>query len=196
MSEEKAVQGESQGTGINKPAESIQTTPTISAEEFEAIKKALDDSKKEISGLNRKNSEYEKAIQQKELEKLSEVEKEKALTEIARKEREAEQQITESLRRERLIDKELVNAGIPLEFAKRINGKDETEIQKDVKEFKDYIEKLAIERSEKIVNERLAGKPPIIGQSTGLKIEFTREELKDPAVRKIYNSTHGSYIKD
>jgi hypothetical protein len=176
MTIEIPVQDKSQETSITNPAESIQTTPTISSEEFEAIKKALDDSKKEISGLNRKNSEYEKAIQQKELEKLSEVEKEKALTEIARKEREQEQQITESLRRERIIDKTLFDAGIPLEFAKRINGKDESEIQADVKEFKSYVEKLATERAEKIINEKLGGKPPVTGTAPGTQT-ITRVEF-------------------
>jgi hypothetical protein len=125
----------------------------------------LEERKREISGLNRKISEDEKVIKQKELEKLSEVEKEKALTEMARKEREAEEAISASLRRDRIVDKALFDAGIPLEFAKRVSGKEESEILEDVKVFKDYIDKLVNEKKEKAVNEALAGKAPAAGKA-------------------------------
>jgi len=152
--------------------------------------------KKQISGLDRKVTESEKAIQQKELDKLQGIEREKAEAELIRAENAKIKKENAELERKRIIDSELFNSGIPSEFAKRINGQSVEEIQKDVKEFKDYIEKLAIERSEKIVNEKLSGKPPIIGVNTGIKTEFTRDELKDSAARKLYNDTPGAYIKN
>lgn len=41
------------------------------------------------------------------------------------------------------------------------------------------------------------GAPPPSGQpNTVSKMEFTREELKDPEIRKVYNSIPGAYIKN
>jgi len=145
----------------------------------------LEERKKEISGLNRKISEDEKVIKQKELEKLTEVEREKALTEIAKQERLKEQELTKSLIRERIVDKALVDAGIPLEFAKRISGQEESEIQADVKAFKDYIDKLVNEKKEQAVNQALAGKAPVSGVAVSGKVvtlvEFNNMQGKERA---------------
>jgi len=141
----------------------------IQAKEKEFAEKELELQKK-ISGLDRKNSEYQKQVEEERLSKLKgeELALEK-LRIIEEKVKQGERENAE-LNRKRIIDSELFNSGIPSEFAKRINGQSVEEIQKDVKEFKDYIEKLAIERSEKIVNEKLSGKPPIIGVNPGSKV--------------------------
>ena len=70
------------------------STPEPSLKELNdkylAMQKELEIRKSEIAGLNRKNSEYEKAIQTKELEKLSEKERAEKELELARAEKEKE----------------------------------------------------------------------------------------------------------
>jgi len=145
------------------PAGTIQSTPNISSEEFEAIKKALEDSKKEISGLNRKNTEYEKAIQQKELEKLSEQDRAKAELELIKQEKLKTEAEIKEISLARVIDTELFNAGITPEFAKRIKGETPEEIKADIKLFKEQYDKDVNALVEKKVNEALGGKPPATG---------------------------------
>lgn len=125
----------------------------------------LEERKKEISGLNRKISEDEKVIKQKELEKLSEQDRAKAELEMIRQEKLKTENEIKEMARGRVIDKALIDAGIPLEFAKRISGQDESEIQADVKAFKSYIDKLVNDLKEKAVNEALAGKAPAGGKA-------------------------------
>lgn len=199
MTINEAVQAEKQETSINQE-ETNQPTLKDLQDQFlktqEDFQRKEAEYKKMISGLDRKVTESEKLIQQKELEKLNEVEREKALTEIAKQERLKEQELTESLKRERIIDRTLIGAGIPVEFAKRISGKDESEIQEDVKEFNAYIEKLVNSRVEKTINEKLSGKPPIIGVPVDIKVVTSAQWLTmNPREQeKFINS--GGQIKD
>ena len=125
----------------------------------------LEISKKEIAGLNRKNSEYEKAIQAKELEKLSEKERAEAELEIKRKEKEQLDNEIKNLSRSRVVDKVLFENNIPPDFADRINGETEEEITKDVKALNDYINKLVEERKTKEINAALGGRAPVAGNT-------------------------------
>ena len=132
-------------------------------DKYLAMQKELEIRKSEIAGLNRKNSEYEKAIQAKELEKLSEKERAEKELEIARAEKERERAETEKLRRDRIVDKILFENDIPLEYAERVKGKTEDEIAADVKAFNEFIEKLVEKRKEVAVNTALSGRPPVQG---------------------------------
>ena len=137
----------------------------------------LEISKKEIAGLNRKNSEYEKAIQAKELEKLSEKERAEAELEIKRKEKEQLDNEIKNLSRSRVVDKILFENNIPPDFANRIKGETEEEITKDIKMFNDYINKIVEERVTKQVNEKLSGRAPVAG-NTPNGTKMTLEEIE------------------
>ena len=175
---------QSQTTDL-QPAGAVTTEPSLKElnDQFLAMKaqaeKAVQDlelSKKEIAGLNRKNSEYEKAIQAKELEKLSEKERAEAELEIKKKEKEQLDNEIKNLSRSRVVDKVLFENNIPPDFANRIKGETEEEIIKDVKSLNDYINKIVEERKTKEINTALGGRAPIAGNTIGKQI-ITRIEF-------------------
>ena len=180
MSESITDQGAIQEPGITPAAATDTTTePTLKElndrfmqmeAEHKKATAELEERKKEISGLNRKISEDEKTIKQKELEKLSGIEREKAEAELIRAENAKIKHENAELERKRIIDSEFFNSGIPSEFAKPINGQSVEEIQADVKEFNDFINKRVIELKEKAVNDALSGKAPAMGAAPGSKV--------------------------
>ena len=128
--------------------------------EIEKVKIELEQKfKSEIAGLNRRNSELENLIKQKELEGKTEEERNTLLKE----ENKRIQEENAKLERERIIDRELSNAGLPLEFAKRITGMDEANIKEDIRVMKEYVDSLVQDKADGIIKERLAGKPPESG---------------------------------
>lgn len=141
------------------------TKPESIDETIEKVKDELTQKfKTEIAGLNRRNSELEKSLKEKELEGKSEEEKTKALLE----EKERILKDIEDLNKSRIIDQKLYDAGLPLDiFAKRIIGGTEEEIQVDIKQLNEYIQALVEKKSELRVNELLntpkpeTGAPPI-----------------------------------
>jgi ABC-type phosphate transport system auxiliary subunit len=163
----------------NQPKE----TPDFQAE-IEKVKAELTESfKTEIAGLNRKNSELTKELKQKELEGKTEAEQVEAL----RLEKEKLQKEAEELSRSRIVDKELDSAGLPLDFAKRIIGKDDTEISEDISNFKDLLNKTAQSLADKIVNERLGGVKPEGGSNPAQGGKLTLDEIEaiaDPKARR------------
>jgi len=173
-----------------QPAGAVTTEPTLKElnDQFLKMKadheKALQEleiSKKEIAGLNRKNSEYEKAIQAKELEKLSEKERAEKELEFLKQEKEKEQAETERLRRDRIVDKILFDNNIPLEFNERIKGNTQEEILSDVKAFNDFVEKIVVQRVEKTVKEKLGGAAPIGGTvtaPTGIQEQYNKAKAE------------------
>jgi len=118
--------------------------------------------KKEIAGLNKRNSELESKVKKTELEKMSEAER----IEAERKELEAEKQTIKQQKIDLMVAKELANSGLPEEFAKRISGETEDEIKADVKWLKDFLTSKARELSEGEIAKRLAGDAPKGGQKT------------------------------
>lgn len=132
----------------------------------------LEERKREISGLNKKISADEQVIKQKELEKLSEQDRAKAELQIVLDEKTKTEGEIKELSRSRVIDKALIDAGIPIEFAKRISGQTEDEIKSDVETLKAFIDTITNEKSEKKINERLAGKPPEAGAAPGNKLSL------------------------
>ena len=159
---------QSQVTAAQPAGATTTVEPTLSElnERYLAMQKELEIRKAEIAGLNRKNSEYEKAIQAKELEKLSEKERAEKELEFLKQEKEKEQAETERLRRDRIVDKILFDNNIPLEFNERIKGNTQEEILSDVKAFNDFVEKIVVQRVEKTVKEKLGGAAPIGGTVT------------------------------
>ena len=151
------------GANVDTIVSPVIEEPVIDVKaELELAKKELETQfKTEIAGLNRKNSELEKSLKVKELEGKSEEEK----TEALRLEKEQIEKDIESLKKGRLVDKHLDSAGLPLEFAKRIVGNDESEIENDIKDFSEMLNKTAQDIADKIINERLGGVPPKAGET-------------------------------
>jgi len=178
---DKTVEGENKQLMTDKPEGTPEPTLKELQDQFVKIQSDFQakelEYRKQISGLDRKVSESEKLIQQKELDKLQGIEREKAEAELIRAENAKIRQENAENKKKRIIDSELFNSGIPSEFAKRINGQSAEEIQADVKEFKSYVEKLATERAEKIINEKLGGKPPVTGTAPGTKV-ITEAQFK------------------
>lgn len=160
---ENQGQGASQGQG---------NQPTVEDQIAAAVKTAqtdLEDKfKTEIAGLNKANTKLQKDLEAKELEKLDEKTKAQKELELANQEKEKVLKETEDLKRQRTIEKAIFDAGLPQEFAKRINGQEEKEIAKDVKAFTDFIEVEVNKRVEVEVNKRLGGKTPQSGDAPKL----------------------------
>ncbi len=158
--EQTQEQTQTEGVNGNVPVE-----PT----EIDLLKKEIQDMKEgfknELSGLNRKNSELEKEKRDLELSKLEDDEKLKLQLEDMKTAREKEETELKILRRTRTIENNLVDAGLPLDLANRINGENEDDIKSDITALKDWFDKEAEKRAEKIVNERLGGKPPVDGKT-------------------------------
>lgn len=152
-------------------------SPTL--EEFQKAITQLETASKEISGLNRKISEMEKAAKQKEIESLKGSEREKAEAELLRQEKEKLLKENQEIVKSRIKDRELFNAGIPTEFAKRIIGDSEDEIISDVKGFKEFIDKLVNAKAEAEINKRLGGKAPNITPGIISEGAITRQEFNN-----------------
>lgn len=164
MSEINNQEPNGDAQGVNEENNQQQTLD-VSAQ-LEEMKQKLESElsekfKSEVAGLNRKNSELQKMLKDKELEGKSEAEQKEMLL----KEKENILKEIEQLNRGRLIDQELNNVGLPLEFAKRIIGVDEANIKEDVKNMKAYIDKLAQDKADKMINEKMSGKAPEGGTS-------------------------------
>lgn len=112
--------------------------------------------KKQLQGVNQKNTEYKKQLDAKltEDEKIQ-AEKEDALNEAIKAKEEAE-----SWKKNLLVSKGLSDAGLPQDFDEFISGVDEATISASVTKLKEYIDNQVKVNSEKSVNEALGGKPP------------------------------------
>ena len=133
--------------------------------------------KKELAGLNKRNSELEKKVKLTEQEKMTEAEK----LEAERKELQAEK---DSIKRERInlqIIKELASVGLPADFANRISGETEDEIKADVKALNKYLDTRAHELSEAEIAKRLKGENPKGGDA---KTKLTEAEIEKLPTRE------------
>jgi len=154
LQEKDASQSQEQKPTVE---ELIQTKIKEAQIEFESKYKA------EIAGLNKANSKLQKDLEAKELEKLDEKSRAAKEIESAKAEKEKILRETEEIKKQRIIETAIFDAGLPKEFAKRINGSDEDEIVKDVKAFTTYFEAEVNKRIEVEVNKRLGGKAPLNG---------------------------------
>ena len=133
--------------------------------------------KKELAGLNKRNSELEKKVKATEAEKMTEAER----LEAERKELQAEK---DAIKREKInlqIIKELANVGLPADFANRISGETEDEIKADVKALNKYLDTRAHELSEAEIAKRLKGENPKGGDT---KPKLTEAEIEKLPTRE------------
>ena len=131
--------------------------------------------KAEVAGLNRKNSEREKEVEQLKLDKLEGKERAEKELELLKTEKERILAETGKIKIDRLIEKSLIDSELPVEFANRIKGDDEANIKEDVQKFKTFIDAQIEKGVEAQVNARLAGKGPEAGAKLGDGTE--REKL-------------------
>ncbi|MCP3685565.1 MAG: DUF4355 domain-containing protein [bacterium] len=148
--------------------EGANGVPPVEPTEVDLLKKEVQDMKeefkKELSGLNRKNSELETEKKELERQGLEEKERTKLELEDVKEARLKEESELKSLRRIRVVENTLVDAGLPLDLANRINGDLDEDIKADVTALKDWFQSAVEKEAEKITNERLGGKPPVDGK--------------------------------
>ena len=101
--------------------------------------------------------------------------------EAERAELKSEKQAIEQERTNLRIVQELASVGLPQEFAKRISGTTEEEIEKDVLDLKSFLDKRAHELSESEIAKRLQGDTPKGGAT---KKKLTYEEITQITDRK------------
>jgi len=156
--------------------EQVQAEEQVQVEEPKLVE--LEEKyKKELAGLNKRNSELEKKVKLTEQEKMTEAEK----LEAERKELQAEK---DSIKRERInlqIIKELASVGLPADFANRISGETDDEIEADVKALNRYLETRAHELSEAEIAKRLKGDSPKGGDT---KTKLTEAEIEKLPTRE------------
>jgi hypothetical protein len=185
MADDKQVQDVNQ-----EQVDETKQDSQLNVEELIAQKTAeiAEQYKKELAGLNKRNSELEKKIKLTEQEKMTEAER----LEAERKELQAEK---DAIKREKInlqIIKELASVGLPADFANRISGETEDEIKADVKALKEFLDKKAHELSEAEIAKRLKGDTPKGGQNPTGKT-MTREAFQklDPKGRIDFMSSGG-----
>ena len=147
--------------GVNVDEKPIDIAVQIAEEVAKATAVIQEQFKSEISGLNRKNTELQTTLKTRELEGKTVAEQKELLLQ---EKIQIEKDIIK-LNRGRIIDRELSEAGLPLELSSRIQGSDEANIKADVITLSAYIQKLAQDKADGIINKKLAGKPPEDGKT-------------------------------
>ena len=137
MADDKQVQDVNQ-----EQVDETKQDSQLNVEELIAQKTAeiAEQYKKELAGLNKRNSELEKKVKLTEQEKMTEAER----LEAERKELQAEK---DAIKREKInlqIIKELASVGLPADFANRISGESEDEIKADVKALNKFLDERAL----------------------------------------------------
>ncbi len=173
-----------------------QETPDIQKMIDEALKGREERWKKEIGGLNKKNDELSKALKEKEREALSEEERLKAEKAEAQKELEEIKSQALTARQQMIVARELYNAGLPEDFAKRITGGDDDEIKADVLALKAYLDKQAQALAEAEVKKRLGGGEPKGGGAPAGKTISEGEFIKLTATEQSKFMADGGTIGD
>ena len=170
-----------------------ETQPTIEEQiakaKADAYAEAEGKYKNEISTRDTKLTQYQKDLKAK-------------MTEEERIKSEADAERKEWLSDIALTKAQALNLDEKYSALIKGNSKDEINASAElVKSLLDSVNQVkdktikALEDKIKILEAN--GTPPPAGNGaiTG-KVEFTREELKDPANRKLYNETKGAYIKN
>ena len=108
-----------------------------------------------------KVSKLDKVISEKDREKMSEAEKQKAELEDLRLEKETASKELNDLRKKRIIDSALYGAELPAElFEGRISGETKEEIEADVASMKSFLKDLIDKEVEKQTKALLKGDTP------------------------------------
>ena len=174
MADDKQVQDVNQ-----EQVDETKQDSQLNVEELIAQKTAeiAEQYKKELAGLNKRNSELEKKVKLTEQEKMTEAER----LEAERKELQAEK---DAIKREKInlqIIKELASVGLPADFANRISGETEDEIKADVMALNKFLDERAHERSEAEIAKRLKGEVPKGGET---KTKLTEAEIEKLPTRE------------
>jgi len=155
--------------------------------------------KKEIAGLNKRVSEFEKKTKALEAEKLTEAEK----IALAQKDLEEERTTLRNQLKEYTIKEALVGAGLSIELARSISGESKEEIAASVKTLKGILDSEAKKIADAEINKRLGGRPPTGGVAetvTGLQAQYDKAKkegrVADSLAIKRVAATTGEQIKD
>jgi len=134
--------------------------------------------KKQLDGLNRRNSELENTLNEMKKEKMSEKEKAQFELQEARKERERIEAEAKQYRVGLLKAQAINEAGLTSEAAEFITAEDEEEIREQLARFKDFLDK-SFKSREEYLGRFGKGTPPKSGDSADRKIEdYTEKELE------------------
>ena len=174
---EQVQEQTNQGQAVQQDQETIEQKieKAIRSYESEAVKKLKD----QISGLDRKNSELEKARRDAELAKLPVQEQYEARlkeleerdTMIAQKEK--------AIARKEIVDQMAKKYKLTDKLAERIIGDSAAEIELDAKYLSDFVAQEVQTTATKTINEKLSGTPPVGGASAVLtKIQQLEQGLK------------------
>jgi hypothetical protein len=174
---EQVQEQTNQGQAVQQDQETIEQKieKAIRSYESEAVKKLKD----QISGLDRKNSELEKARRDAELAQLPVQEQYEARlkeleerdTMIAQKEK--------AIARKEIVDQMAKKYKLTDKLAERIIGDSAAEIELDAKYLSDFVAQEVQTTATKTINEKLSGTPPVGGASAVLtKIQQLEQGLK------------------
>jgi len=195
MAEEKdQVQPTEAASDEEQPKEEPKEEPKQS-DDIEALRKQLDEMqerfKKETSGLNRRNSELERKLEEAEKEKMSEQERLEYEKKQWETEREKARQEAEEYRIGLLREKKVHEAGLGPEAVDLLTGKDEESIDKQIAYFKTLVDKRVKEQLEQEISQRFPNrqKPKAGGDSGELTYEdmmnMSEDEVKALGTEKV-----------
>jgi hypothetical protein len=172
-------------TGGTVPPVEDKPNDDVQAKISEAIAEVSRGLKTQIDGLNRRNSELEKQVRDKELATLSEKERAAKEIELARIERDKILAEAEQLKRDRVAERVVIDKGLSPDFAKFINARDEDGIKAEVDLFVKRIEDEVQTRYKSEVAKRFAGKEPASGATpqgnTLTEADFLKLSARDQA---------------
>lgn len=183
-------------TKNDKVVDDKKSTPDLDAFKAEMEKK-METFKKEIDGLNRRNSALEK--ERDDLKKQSMSEKERADYELkeAREATERAKREAQEFQLERVRMKALIDAGLDPKDASLVGGASEEEILDRVKQLKERVDALANARVEAEVRKRFdsAGKPGG-GDKPGSTLTWEDiNKMSEAEIRKLPPETLDQFFK-
>ena len=174
---EQVQETSNQGQAVQQDQETIEQKieKAIRSYESEAVKKLKD----QISGLDRKNSELEKARRDAELAKLPVQEQYEArLKELEERDAMVAQK-EKAIARKEIVDQMAKKYKLTDKLAERIIGDSAAEIELDAKYLSDFVAQEVQTTATKTINEKLSGTPPVGGASAVLtKIQQLEQGLK------------------
>ena len=174
---EQVQEQTNQGQAVQQDQETIEQKieKAIRSYESEAVKKLKD----QISGLDRKNSELEKARRDAELAKLPVQEQYEArLKELEERDAMVAQK-EKAIARKEIVDQMAKKYKLTDKLAERIIGDSAAEIELDAKYLSDFVAQEVQTTATKTINEKLSGTPPVGGASAVLtKIQQLEQGLK------------------
>lgn len=148
--------------------QAVQQDLSIQDQITKAIEASISPLKSEIAGLNRKNTELEKAKRDADIAKLPEKEQWQAkLDALTQRENDLTAK-EQKVAREGIVRRMADKYKLTPKLADRLIGKDEAEIEADAKYLSDFVAQEVQTTATKTINEKLSGNPPVGGETTSL----------------------------